>query len=93
MDIKYVVGSVDKAMGSPTARHWKMMKSLQKYLPGTRNHGIIFKRKKNYKGDEIKLWYQKAALVASFDDYSANEREERKSIKVATILNPTRNPR
>eukprot|EP00873_Tetraselmis_striata_P004607 jgi/Tetstr1/424871/TSEL_015366.t1 len=43
-DIAFVVGRLCAYMASPTERHWQIAVSVLRYLEGTPNHGLIFRK-------------------------------------------------
>eukprot|EP00873_Tetraselmis_striata_P040234 jgi/Tetstr1/460498/TSEL_005757.t1 len=43
-DIAFVVGRLCAYMASPTERHWQIAVSVLRYLKGTPNHGLIFRK-------------------------------------------------
>ena len=46
-DIAHVVGVVSRFMHNPGRSHWNAVKHVFKYLPDTKNHGILFGLNKN----------------------------------------------
>lgn len=46
-DIMYVVSLIGRYMSSPTQMHWQTTKRILRYLQGTINLGIMYKRNKN----------------------------------------------
>eukprot|EP00873_Tetraselmis_striata_P034871 jgi/Tetstr1/455135/TSEL_041987.t1 len=43
-EIAFVVGRMCAYMASPTERHWQIAVSVLRYLKGTPNHGLIFRK-------------------------------------------------
>lgn len=48
-DLLYVVGRLGASMATPSARHWKIMRNVMRYLKTTREHGLVFLRGKRNK--------------------------------------------
>eukprot|EP00873_Tetraselmis_striata_P004756 jgi/Tetstr1/425020/TSEL_015488.t1 len=56
-DIAFVVGRLCAYMASPTERHWQIAVSVLRYLKGTPNHGLIFRKQlDNEAPDFLFLW-------------------------------------
>lgn len=44
LDITYGVGVINKFMGDPGKEHWNGVKWILRYLKGTSDHGILFRK-------------------------------------------------
>lgn len=76
-DLTYVVGRLGAAMDKPTARHWKILKSVLRYISPTRNHTLIF-RKKN-ENDKVVVGVKTRRITERSDAYWDNDEQDRKS--------------
>ena len=43
-DIIFAVSNVSKFCSNPTKQHWIAVKRIMRYLKGTQNHGLLYKK-------------------------------------------------
>ena len=43
-DITFAVANVSKFCSNPTKQHWIAVKKIMRYLKGTQNHGLLYKK-------------------------------------------------